>query len=489
MRYYPVLLDLAGRPCIVVGGGVIAESKVGPLVAAGARVTVVAPVLGSVLAAQHRAGRFAHVGRAYQSGDLAGAFLVIAATDDAEVNHAVHAEAVAVGALINVVDDVPYCGFILPSVLRRGDLTVAVSSSGRAPALAVRVRERLERELGHEYGQFLELAAELREPLARAVPLFEERKRLWYQLVDSDVLALLRAGEDGRARARIAEITGLPQLGAPDAGTEDTDDTGRAGGSPSWRPPRPGKVWLVGAGPGDPKLITARGLELLRQADVVVYDRLVSPALLGEAPVHADRIYVGKVAGRPCVPQEGINDLLVHEATRGRTVVRLKGGDPFVFGRGAEEMLACVQAGVQVEVVPGVSSVLGATAASGIPVTARGVAGSFAVVTAHRAGDHDQDWHALARVDTLVVLMGVERLATVSSRLLAAGRAADTPVAIVENGTLPGERVLEGTLATITARAAAADIRPPALIIVGDTVALRSVLMTTRPAEEVAHVA
>jgi uroporphyrin-III C-methyltransferase/precorrin-2 dehydrogenase/sirohydrochlorin ferrochelatase len=476
MRYYPVLLDLAGRPCVVVGGGPIAEGKVGPLVAAGARVTVIAPGLSAVLAAQHRAGRFAHVAREYEQGDLAGAFLVIAATDQAEVNHAVHAGAVAAGALINVVDDVPYCGFILPSIMRRGDLTVAVSTSGRAPALAVRIRERLERELGSEYGRFLELAAEFRETLADAVPSFQERKRIWYRLVDSDVLALLRAGQIGRARGRIAGITGLASFG------ESFDSF-----VPS-APPRPGRVFLVGAGPGDPKLITARGLELLRQADVVVYDRLVSPALLDEAPVHADRIYVGKAPGQVCVPQDGINELLVHEGRRGRTVVRLKGGDPFVFGRGAEEMLACVEAGVPVEVVPGVSSVLGATASAKIPVTARGTAGGFAVITAHRAGAEDHDWAALARIDTLIVLMGVERLPEVADRLIAAGRAPETPVAVVENGTLPGERVIEATLAAAAGRAAAMNVRPPALIVIGETVRMRSALAAGRP-QEAAHVA
>jgi uroporphyrin-III C-methyltransferase/precorrin-2 dehydrogenase/sirohydrochlorin ferrochelatase len=470
MRYYPVLLDLVGRPAVVIGGGAIAEGKVAALVAAGARVTVIAPGLTGGLAARHRAGRFAHVARAYQHGDLAGAFLVIGATDDPEVNHAVHAEAVSVGALVNVVDDVPYCQFILPSILRRGDFTVAVSSAGHAPALAVRVRERLERELGDEYGRFLELAAELRAPLATAVPDFQRRKAIWYRLVDSDVLVLLRAGQEMRARARVAEITGVELAGA--SGRESSAEI--AGRS---RPDGPGTVYLVGAGPGDPRLITARGLGLLARADVVVYDRLVSAALLEQARSDAELIYVGKAPGAHCVQQDGINDLLVREARFGKMVVRLKGGDPFVFGRGAEEALACVEAGVPVEVVPGVSSVLGATASAGIPVTARGLAGGFAVITAHRAGPEDgHDWAALARMDTLVVLMGVERLPQVVERLLANGRTPDTPVAIVENGTLATERVIEATLANVVERAQAAGAHPPAVVVVGETVRLRGAL-------------
>ncbi|HEU4587095.1 MAG TPA: siroheme synthase CysG [Gemmatimonadales bacterium] len=474
MHYYPVLLDLRDRRCVVIGGGVIAEGKVTPLVAAGAQVTVVSPALTPGLGAQHRAGRFAWVERAYEAGDLAGAYLVIAATDDAEVNHRVHAEAEARSILVNVVDDPPYCGFILPSILRRGELIVAVSTSGNAPALAVRLRERIEREVGPEHARFLELAGSIRAPLARKYPAFNVRKELWYRLVDSDVLALLRAGREAAARERIASIMGVEVPSEPvDARGGEPLRPGGAGGVRS-----PGTVYLVGAGPGDPKLVTARGLEVLRRADVVVYDRLVSPALLDEAPAEADLVYVGKAPGGHCMTQEGINDLLVAQARFGRTVVRLKGGDPFVFGRGAEEARACADAGVPWEVVPGVSSVLGATASAAIPVTARGTAGAFAVVTAHRAGEGDDglEWSALARIETLVVLMGVERLPAVVERLTAHGRAAETPVAVIENGTLPTERVVTGTLADIVARAQAEQVRPPAIIVVGEVVRLRESL-------------
>jgi len=397
-----------------------------------------------------------------------------------------------------------------------------VSTSGNAPALAVRIRERIERELGDEYARFLVLVGSLRKPLAEKYPDFQVRKRLWYRLVDSDVLALLRAGDEPRARQRIAEIMGVPaseeitdRAGSETAhhrGTEaqrksdSNNNNNELGASvPLWcavAGPRPapdsrvtavGRVYLVGAGPGDPKLITARGLDVLRRADVVVYDRLVSPALLEEAPADAELVYAGKAPGGHCMPQEGINALLVHEARLGKAVVRLKGGDPFVFGRGVEEALACAEAGVPWEVVPGVSSVVGVTARAGIPVTTRGYGGSFAVATAHRAEDGTDplDWGALARMDTLVVLMGVERLREVVERLRAHGRAPETPIALVENGTLPDERVVAGTLADIVDRAARARVRPPAVIVAGEVVRLRAVLAETAAAaaREARHVA
>jgi len=480
-HYYPVLLDLRGRRAVVVGGGTIAEGKVAPLVEGGAVVTIIAPELTPGLVILARAGRFAHLNRAYLPGDLEDAYLAIAATDDPEVNHAVHAEAEAKGVLINVVDDPDYCGFILPSILRRGDLVVSVSTSGSAPALAVRVRERLERELGDEYARFLALAGSIRAPLAARYPDFQVRKRLWYRLVDSDILALLRAGDEERARERLAEITGtdFPDQNAHRRGAEDAENTiDMFSASSAALRCNTGTVYLVGAGPGDPKLITARGLEVLRRADVVVYDRLVSHALLDEAPADAELVYAGKAPGGHCMPQEGINALLVREAQSGKTVVRLKGGDPFVFGRGAEEALACAEAGLPWEVVPGVSSVVGVTARASIPLTTRGYGGSFAVATAHRAADGSDplDWEALARMDTLVVLMGVERLAEVVRQLRAHGRAPETPVAIVENGTLPNERVVVSTLANIGPEAEREQVRSPAVIVVGEVVRLRSAL-------------
>lgn len=464
--YYPVLLDLRGRRVVVVGGGAVAGGKVAALRDAEATITVVAPEATPAIAALAAEGSVTHVRRAYRDGDLQGAMLAIAAADDADVNAAVWHEANARGIFVNAVDDPPHCSFILPSVARQGALIVAVSTSGHAPALAVRLRERIARDLGPEYGRFLELAGGVREELARRVPEFARRKQRWYELVDSDVFTLLRRGDEVAARERFASILGVRPGEEPDHGdvTPHAAPTGATG-----------KVFLVGAGPGDADLITVAGLRALRSADVVLYDRLISPRLLDEAPARALRLFVGKAPGDACHTQEEINQLLVEFARSGATVVRLKGGDPFVFGRGTEEAEACAANGIAWEVIPGVSSVLGVTARAGIPVTARGMAGSLAVVTGHRAGAEtdDVDWGALARIDTLVVLMGVGRLPAIVRHLLDGGRAPETPVAIIERGTLPGERVLVGRLDEIAATAAAWGVAAPATIVIGDVVRLR----------------
>jgi uroporphyrin-III C-methyltransferase len=234
-----------------------------------------------------------------------------------------------------------------------------------------------------------------------------------------------------------------------------------------------GIVYLVGAGPGDPRLITVLGLERLRRADVVVYDRLVSPQLLDEAPSRAERIFAGKAPGDHACRQDDINALLVHHARAGRIVVRLKGGDPFVFGRGAEEALACAEAGVTCEIVPGVSSAVGVPAGAGIPVTHRGVSSSFAVVTGHCAEGDRQDWAALSRIETLVILMGLSRLPEIAAQLLFHGRSPETPAAVIASGTLPEERTVVGTLNSIAGDADRASLRSPATIVVGEVVRLR----------------
>src|SRR6059058_2840584 len=457
--FYHVFLDLHGRRAVVIGGGAVAEQKVHGLVGAGAHVTVVSTDVTPALGALARRNAIEHKRRPYRRGDLKGAWLAIAATDDRGTNGAVWAEAEQLGVPLNAVDDLEHCSFIAPAVHREGDITVAVSTAGKSPALAVRLRQRIARLVGRAEARLCELLGELRPGLAERVPDTPARTALWYRIVDSDVIDFVRRGDIDGARGRIAELVGPHPLSPSPFG-------------------RGGTVYLVGAGPGDPGLITAKGLELLRSADVVVYDRLVSPALLAQAPAEAERILRG-------TDQQDVNALLIDRAREGLNVVRLKGGDPFVFGRGAEECEALRVAAVPYEVVPGVTSATAVPAAAGIPVTHRRVASAFAVVAGHECdGRSDLDWEALARLPTLVVLMGLSALPDIVARLRAQGAAADTPAAVIASGTLPEQRTVVGTLEDIADLAAAARLEPPATIVIGEVV---RVGLTQRPPRLVSH--
>jgi uroporphyrin-III C-methyltransferase/precorrin-2 dehydrogenase/sirohydrochlorin ferrochelatase len=476
--FYPVFLDLRGRRVVVIGGGAVAEQKVRGLIAAGAHVTLVSPDVTPALADLAARGAIELRPRPYHGGDLAGAWLAIAATDDPGVNEAVWAEAERLGVPLNAVDDLEHCSFIAPAIHREGDITVAVSTGGKSPALAVRLRQRIARLVGRAEARLCALLGELRPELAARVPEVGARTALWYAIVDSDVIDFVRRGDGEGARRRIAELVSeigpresrlKPRLGpAAEAGVPVY---GQSRAASSLADGETGVVYLVGAGPGDPGLITARGLELLRSADVVAYDRLVSPALVAAAPASAERVFVGKEPHEAGTRQQDINALLVDRARRGRTVVRLKGGDPFVFGRGAEECEALRAAGVAFQVIPGVSSATAVPAAAGIPVTHRRVASAFAVVAGHESdGRSDLDWEALARVPTLVVLMGLSALPDIVARLRAQGMMPDTPAAVIANGTLPQQRTVAGTLEDIVDLVSAAGLEPPATVVIGEVV-------------------
>jgi len=450
--FYPVFLDLRGRRAVVIGGGAVAEQKVHGLIAAGAHVTLVSPETTPPLADLARRGAIEIRRRPYRPGDLAGAWLAIAASDDRAVNEAAWAEAERVGVPLNAVDDLEHCSFIAPAIHREGDITVAVSTGGKSPALAVRLRQRIARLVGRAEARLCALLGELRPELAGRVPDARARTALWYEIVDSDVIEFVRRGDIEGARGRIEELLGPHPLSPSPFG-------------------RGGTVYLVGAGPGDPGLITAQGLELLRSAEVVVYDRLVSPALVAAAPASAERVFVGKHPHETGTRQQDINALLVDRARRGRRVIRLKGGDPFVFGRGAEECEALRTAGVPFQVIPGVTSATAVPAAAGIPVTHRGVASAFAVVAGHECdGRSDLDWDALARLPTLVVLMGLSALPDIVARLRAQGMAPDTPAAVIASGTLPEQRSVVGTLDDIAGLVARAGLEPPATVVIGEVV-------------------
>ena len=467
--YYPVSLDLRGRVAVVIGGGPLAETKVNGLRAAGARVTVIAPAVTDQLDRLASEGAISLQRRQYRDGDLDGAHLAIAALateDERRLHPAMWREAEQRRVLLNAVDDAQYCHYIAPAIHRQGDVTVAISTGGASPALAVRLRTAIARRVGPEYGELASLLAAARPVVAHAVVDHASRTQLWHEIVASDVIRRLRRGDREGARARITALI------------RKTAEQGRRG-SPSTSSPnaqrerRRGIVHLVGAGPGASGLITVSGLRALRRADVVVYDRLVSPALLAQAPAKARRIYAGKRVGDGDTGrQAAINRLLVRLARRGQRVVRLKGGDPFVFGRGGEEHAALRAANVRVRVIPGVTAAIAAPAAVGVPVTRRGAASAFVVVAGRGENGEDPnvDWAAVARMPTIVVLMGVGIVRRIACRLLEQGLSFNTPAAVIANATLPEQRSVVGTLGTITALVAEAELTAPATLVVGDVV-------------------
>src|SRR5690606_22748265 len=464
-RLFPLFADLRGRRVLVVGGGAVAARKVEALHDTGALVRVGAPALEPALAAQALDGRIEHLAGVFDASWLDGAWLAIAATDDAGVNRAVAEAGEARGIWVNVVDDAALARVHLPARVERGPLQIAISSGGGAPMLARLVRERLESQFDESFGTLAALLARHRQRIVARWPDLGARRRGFERLLSGPLQGLLRR------RRHIEAERLLDSLLKPAAGTG-----GGAGPDPVPR----GQVALVGAGPGDAGLLTLRALRLLNEADVILYDRLVSAEVLALARRDAERIEVGKRAGHHSVPQDAINALLVEHASAGRRVVRLKGGDPFVFGRGGEELEALRAAGIDYEVVPGITAAAACAAYAGIPLTHRDHAQSVRLVTAHaRDGDGDDtlDWAALAQErQTLAFYMGVSRLQVVQAQLLAHGRAADTPFALVENGTRPEQRVVNGRLTDLSHLAVQHAVQSPALLIVGEVAALARTL-------------
>jgi uroporphyrin-III C-methyltransferase / precorrin-2 dehydrogenase / sirohydrochlorin ferrochelatase len=451
MDYLPVFLDLRARTVAVIGGGEVAARKIELLRAAGAHVRVIAPVLSPALVSLHSAGHIEHVHSEFDPTDLAGATLVIAATDDPQINSAVHAAATARGLFVNVVDDAEHCSFVMPAIIDRSPLLVAVGTAGNAPVLARHIRALLERVLPQRLGSLASLAGRWRARVRNAIPALPARRRFWDEFLDGPVARQLLNGVSDLAETE-------RQLAAKLASTADA-------------PAARGEVWLIGAGPGDPDLLTLRAQQLLQSCDVVLYDRLVDPAILGRVRRDAERVFVGKESGQHRVTQERIHGLLLEYAGRGLRVARLKGGDPLIFGRGGEELAVLAAAGVPVTIVPGVTAALGAAAGAGIALTQRGLAQSVTFVTAMGEAAAALDWRALAApLQTVVFYMGVAQLPRIVERLIAHGAPPDRGAALIERATLPGQRVISGTLYDIDVRARAALISAPALLVVGDTV-------------------
>ncbi|HUI16395.1 MAG TPA: siroheme synthase CysG [Alphaproteobacteria bacterium] len=454
MDVYPLFLKLADRKAVLVGGGHAAARKAEFLLRAGSRLTVVAEELSSELAEAVLAGKLRHLAGPLLPEHFRGATLAVVATDDQALARRAAALAEAAGVPVNVVDRPELSSFIAPAVVDRSPVLVAISTGGASPLLAREVRLAIERLLPASLGRLARFARQFRAAAQAAIPGALARRRFWEQCLKGAVADAVLAGDDARARTAMLALVNR----AGNAGR-----TGRAGGI----------VHLVGAGPGDPELLTLRAHRLLNEADAIVHDRLVDPRVLELARRDAERIPVGKAKGRHSLRQDEINGLLVELAARGQRVVRLKGGDPFIFGRGGEELEALRAHGIAVEVVPGISAALGCAAAAQIPLTHRAYAGAVTFVSAQAsAGGQAVDWAALARLSgTIAVYMGAGEAQAVARELTAHGLDPSTPVAVIENGTRADERIRRTTLAELGRLAAAYPIAAPALMVIGEVAA------------------
>lgn len=462
MDFLPIFLAVRNRRAVVVGGGAVAARKVELLLDAGAKVRVVAPALSGELQTLLDAGRIEHRLGGFAPSDLDDAAVVIAATDRQEINAAAADAARARGLPINVVDDLKLSTFILPAIVDRSPVIVAIGTSGTAPVLARFVREKIEALLAPQLGQLAALAGRWRVRVKRVLGTVLERRRFWESVFEGPVASLALAGRNEQSEFELRR-----ELKRAAAVSKD--------------PARSvGEVYLVGAGPGDPDLLTLKAARLLQRADVVLYDRLVSEEVLARARRDAERIYVGKEAGKPRITQERIQELLVELALQGKRVCRLKGGDPFVFGRGGEELEALVKHNIPFTVVPGITAALGAAAYAGIPLTHRDHAQAVTFVTGHVRSDgpDSTDWRELARPgQTAVFYMGLSQLRSIVAQLTANGAPSSRPAAVIERATLPDQRTIDATLGTLAEAVEKAQVRSPALLIVGDVVALRTTLM------------
>ncbi len=462
MKYFPLFMDIRARCCLVVGGGDVAARKVALLRRAGAKVLVVAPRLGTQLRALAAEGAIEHRARVFEEHDLDGCRLVIAATGEESVNARVAELAGARELPGNVVDDPARCSFIVPSMVDRSPLQIAVSTGGASPVLARQVRARLESCTPANYGRLAGLLERYRTRVKQAIPDADRRRDFWERVLEGPVAERVLAGQDAAAEHSLEQAL----RGA-----------GMAGEAPR------GEVYLVGAGPGDPDLLTFRALRLMQQADVVVFDRLVSEPILDMVRRDAERIYAGKERTRHSLSQESINELLIRLARENRRVLRLKGGDPFIFGRGGEEIATLMEHGVPFQVVPGITAAAGCASYAGIPLTHRDYSQACIFVTGHlRDGTVALNYGMLAHPNqTVVVYMGLHGVGVICEQLIAHGRAPSTPAALIQQGTTPGQRVYVATLESLPEVVTRNKVKAPTLIIIGEVVQLHERLDWYRP--------
>lgn len=458
MDYLPVCLNLQDKAVLLVGGGTVATRKARLLLSAGARLNVVCPQITDELKQWLEAGKGHWRQDEYCSTDMDGQMLVVAATPDSAVNEAVYLDASERRLLVNVVDNPALCSFIVPAIIDRNPLLVAVTSSGKSPVLARLARRQIEALLPAAYGRLADFAGRWRQQVASKLG-GDASRRFWEQAIEG------RIGERVMARQEVAAETLLEQA----LEAEVRSGSGSVGH---------GEVYLIGAGPGDPDLMTFKAARLLQRAEVVLYDRLVAPAIVDMARRDAERIYVGKARSEHAVPQGQINQLLLSLAQSGKRVARLKGGDPFIFGRGGEEIELLAEHGIDFQVVPGITAASGAACYAGIPLTHRDYAQSVRFVAGYlKNATVDHDWSRFTLpTETLVFYMGLVGLPVICRELIAVGRSPETPLALIEQGTTHKQRVILGTLATMPSIVAREKPQAPTLIIVGDVVRLQQQL-------------
>lgn len=460
MKFLPIFLDVKNLPCLVVGGGDVAARKVELLLRSQASVTVVAPRLCPALEELKSAGKLVHVDASFDEGQVGGQRVVIAATDDEVTNRSVAEAAKQKNIPVNVVDSPALCTFIMPAIIDRSPVIVAVSSGGASPVLARLLRARLESLVPASYGRLASLVGSFRDKVKARFAPGADRRMFWERVLQGSVAELVYAGRDEEARATFEK-----QLSETQAGVAQ------------------GEVYLVGAGPGDPDLLTFRALRLMQQADVVVYDRLVSKQVLDLVRRDAEKLYAGKERDNHAIPQEDINHLLVRLAKEGKRVLRLKGGDPFIFGRGGEEIETLAAEGIPFQVVPGITAAAGCASYSGIPLTHRDYSQAVVFVTGHlQDGTVNLNWKALAQPNqTVVFYMGLHGVPAICAGLTGQGMPPTTPVALIQQGTTSNQRVFLTTVEKLPELVQREEIKPPTLIIVGEVVQLHKKLSWFQP--------
>jgi uroporphyrin-III C-methyltransferase/precorrin-2 dehydrogenase/sirohydrochlorin ferrochelatase len=455
MDFFPIFLDLKNRSCLVVGGGAIAERKTALLLRSGAEVTLVSPDLCHNLTTWRDLGRFTHLGRTFQDKDVSGHYLAIAATDDPAVNRRIAEIAEQQRIPVNVVDQPALCSFIVPSIIDRSPVVAAISTGGASPVLARLIRSRLESLIPAGYGRLATLCNHFRQRVKERFKDPSERRLFWDRILQGGVAERVFSGHQDEARQLMEKALDTP-LSADEIG----------------------EVYLVGAGPGDPDLLTFRALRLMQQADVVVYDRLVAKPILDMTRHDAEHVYVGKERDKHTMRQEEINQLLAKLAKQGKRVLRLKGGDPFIFGRGGEEIDTLAAEGIPFQVIPGITAAAGCASYAGIPLTHRDYAQSVTFVTGHlKDGTINLNWRMLAQPNqTVVFYMGLVGLPVICKELQNHGVDKTMPIALIQQGTTHMQRVFTGTLETILDIVKRERPKPPTLIIVGQVVELQEKL-------------